>query len=212
MNVPKHFPYWVKLTTKFIFVSVSVNFFFHSDCVFGIFSHVPFLRIFPAFVAFYSWPFFLLLCFLYIEQLTIDVLSDNVWCMFLDSRWSKNRVCPFGMVLQTDMKLRVTESDFLEKDFCLQNWENGLKMGQKQGFSNLLKNLVINFYYLFYNENLYYLLCSCTNPIFWKIFVFEIRDKMFSVNQIAGFYNQPISRTNQWNSLIFCVLIQIHTV
>ena len=42
-----------------------------------------------------------------------------------------------------------------------------------------------------YNENLYYLLCSCTNPIFMKIFIPEIWAKMFSANQIAGFFNQP---------------------
>ena len=44
---------------------------------------------------------------------------------------------------------------------------------------------------MFYNENLYYLLCSCTNPIFRKIFVPEIWAKMFSANQIAQFFNQP---------------------
>ena len=41
-----------------------------------------------------------------------------------------------------------------------------------------------------YNENLYYLLCSCTNSIFGKIFVPEIWAKMFSASQIAGFFNQ----------------------
>ena len=45
---------------------------------------------------------------------------------------------------------------------------------------------------LFYNENLYILLCCCTNPIFGKIFVPEIWAKMFSANQIAGFFNQPL--------------------
>ena len=44
---------------------------------------------------------------------------------------------------------------------------------------------------LTYNENLYYLLCFYTSPIFGKIFVLEIWAKMFSVNQIAGFFNQP---------------------
>ena len=59
---------------------------------------------------------------------------------------------------------------------------------------------------LFYNENLYYM-CSCTNPIFGKIFVHEICAK--SANQIADLINH-ISRANQWNSLIFCMFIQIH--
>ena len=34
-------------------------------------------------------------------------------------------------------------------------------------------------------------MCSCTNPIFAKMFVPEIWAKMFSANQIAGFFNQP---------------------
>ena len=50
------------------------------------------------------------------------------------------------MVLETHMKFCVTEPDFPEKKFLPQNWENGPKMGQKQDFLNLLKNLVINFY------------------------------------------------------------------
>ena len=54
-----------------------------------------------------------------------------------------------------------------KKFFCPKIWENGPKMGQKQGFLNLSKDLVFNFLLnLFYNENLYYLLCSSTNPIF----------------------------------------------
>ena len=47
------------------------------------------------------------------------------------------------------------------------------------------------FFNLFYNDNLYYLLCPCTNPIFGKKLVPEIYTKMFSANQIAGFLNQP---------------------
>ena len=44
---------------------------------------------------------------------------------------------------------------------------------------------------MFYNENLYYLLCFCTNSIFREILIPEIWAKMFSANQIAGFFNQP---------------------
>ena len=51
------------------------------------------------------------------------------------------------MVLESHVKLCVTEVDFLGKIFfCPQNWENGPKMDQKQGFLNLLENLVINVY------------------------------------------------------------------
>ena len=42
-----------------------------------------------------------------------------------------------------------------------------------------------------YNENLYYLLCYCTSPIFGKIFVPEIWAKIFLANQTAGFFHQP---------------------
>ena len=63
---------------------------------------------------------------------------------------------------------------------------------------------------LFYNESLYHFLYSCTNPIFGKIFVLEIWVKMFSVNPIVGFFNQPYSKRNQRNRLIFCILMQIH--
>ena len=56
---------------------------------------------------------------------------------------------------------------------------------------------------MFYNENIYHLLCSSKNPVFRKIFVPEIWAKIFSGNQIPDFLINHISRTNQWNSLIF---------
>ena len=64
-------------------------------------------------------------------------------------------------------------------------------MGQKQCFLiywKILSLILLNF---FHNENLYNLLCSCTNLIFGKIVIPEIWAKMFSANQIAGFFNQP---------------------
>ena len=36
-----------------------------------------------------------------------------------------------------------------EKFFLPQNWEKGPKVGQNQGFFNLLDNLVINFYRIY---------------------------------------------------------------
>ena len=50
------------------------------------------------------------------------------------------------MMLETHVKLCVTQPDFPEKNFFLKNWENGPKMGQKLGLLNILKNFVINFY------------------------------------------------------------------
>ena len=43
---------------------------------------------------------------------------------------------------------------------------------------------------MFYNENLYHMLCSCTNLIFGKNLVPEIQAKMLSVNPSAGFFKQ----------------------
>ena len=84
-------------------------------------------------------------------------------------------------------------------------------MDQKQFFFNLLKNFVFNFLLnLFYNKNVYYLLCSCANPIFGKSLVLEIWAKMFSANQIAGFFNQLYLQNKSMKYLIFCMLLQIH--
>ena len=81
---------------------------------------------------------------------------------------------------------------FWGKFFCSKIRVNGPKIGQKQVFKIYWKIWLLIFSLnLFCNENLYYLLCSCTNPILGKIFVLEIWAKMFSAKQIAGFFNQP---------------------
>ena len=42
--------------------------------------------------------------------------------------------------------MKLCDSQIFQKNyFCPQNWENGVKVDQKKGFWNLLKNLVINF-------------------------------------------------------------------
>ena len=46
------------------------------------------------------------------------------------------------MLLETHMKLWLTDQDFLNKKFLPKNWESKPKIE----FFNLLKNLVINFY------------------------------------------------------------------
>ena len=117
----------------------------------------------------------------------------------------------FDMVLKVHMKLCVTELDFWEKNFFAPKLRKRVKMGQKHGFFNLLENLVINFLLnLIYNRNLYYLLCSCTNPIFGKVFVPEIWPKCSQPMRLQDFLINYISRTNQWNSPSFCMLMQIY--
>ena len=72
------------------------------------------------------------------------------------------------------------------------------KMGQKQGFFNLLECLVINFLLnLTYNENLYYLLCSCTNTMLQKTFFQRYRPKCSQPIRLQDFLINHISRTNQ---------------
>ena len=86
-------------------------------------------------------------------------------------------------MLETHMKLCLTVWKII---FCLQNWENGPKMGQ--GFINLLKNFANSFYWIcFFNEHLYYLLCSCTNQYLFL--------------RYGPKCSQPI-RTNQWIILV----------
>ena len=50
------------------------------------------------------------------------------------------------MMLETHMKLCVTELDFLEIFFCPKIGKTGLKWVKNRGFFNILKNFVINFY------------------------------------------------------------------
>ena len=46
-------------------------------------------------------------------------------------------------VLEIHMKLCLTELYFPDNFFCPKKWENVPKMGQTQGFFNLLKDFVI---------------------------------------------------------------------
>ena len=78
---------------------------------------------------------------------------------------------------------------FLKKYFCPKNGENG----QKIKFLKFIGKYSLFFLDLVYNESLYYLLYSCTNPIFGKSLVPKICAKMLLANQITGLLNQLIS-------------------
>ena len=80
-------------------------------------------------------------------------------------------------------------ADFRWKIFLPQKLENGPKMGQKQGLLNLLKNIVINFFWILSIKKFYNIYCIYyTNPILGKNLVSEIWAKMLSVNQITGIF------------------------
>ena len=63
---------------------------------------------------------------------------------------------------------------------------------------------------LIYNENLYNLLCSCKITYLEKKFFLRYGPKCSQPISLQDFLINHISRTNQWNSLIFCVLAQIY--
>ena len=103
-------------------------------------------------------------------------------------------------MLETHMKLYVTKPNFSDNFFASkikklgQNWIKKAFIEFTEKFDH---KFLLN---LFYDENLYYVLCSYTyivlysrtNPIFGKkIFFPEIWSKISSANQIARFFNQP---------------------
>ena len=101
----------------------------------------------------------------------------------------------FSMMLEPHMRV-CDRAGFSRKNilpYKLGKWTNN---GWKTWFFEFIEKCRHHFLLnLFYNENLHYLLCSCSNPIFGKIFVLEIWTKMFSANQ--DFLINPISRINQ---------------
>ena len=134
------------------------------------------------------------------------------------------------MVLETHMKLCVTEPDFLEKGFCPKNWGNGLKVSQKQGFLNLLKNVVINFYWICSLMKIYIVFCVPAQMPYLGTFLFlrygpeysqpirlqdDTNSHKLKVDQ--KLFGWPVwswdskidctSRMNGWNELIFCMLV-----
>ena len=67
------------------------------------------------------------------------------------------------------------QPDFLKKIFLPKNWGKWAKNGQKIGFFKVIRKFSHQFFLkLVYNESLYYLLYSCTNPIFGKNLVREM--------------------------------------
>ena len=85
------------------------------------------------------------------------------------------------------------------------------KMGQKQGFLNILKNFVINFYWICSIMKIYIICCVPAQiPYLGKFLFLRYGPKCSQPIRLQDFLINHISRTNQWNSLIFCMLIQIY--
>ena len=68
------------------------------------------------------------------------------------------------------------------------------KMGPKKGFFEFIEKWGDSFFQnSFYNEILYYLLCSCTNPIFWANLASQIWDKMLSEQSNCKIFRSAVS-------------------
>ena len=99
---------------------------------------------------------------------------------------------------------------FRENPFWPKNRENVPKVGQKQGFFNLLENMVTNFYWIWSIIKIYIICCVPAQiPYLWKLLFLKYGPKCSQPIRLQGLINH-ISRTNQWNSLIFYMLTQIH--
>ena len=90
---------------------------------------------------------------------------------------------------------------FWENFFCPQNWENGPRMGQKQGFLNLLENLVVNCYWIWSIMKIYIILfVSAQIPHLGKFLFLTYGPKCFQPIRLQYFLMNHISKTNQRNS------------
>ena len=104
-----------------------------------------------------------------------------------------------NMVLETNMKL-CTTAWFSRNVFA----PKIRKMAQKQGFWNLLKNFVITFFWICSIMKIYIISCVPAQiPYLEKYLFLRYRPKCSQPIRLQDFLINHISRTNQWNSLIF---------
>ena len=117
------------------------------------------------------------------------------------------------MVLEIHMKLCVTEPDFPENFVYPQNRENGQKRGQKRFFEfieNFL-NFTINLYWIrSITKTCIFCSVPAQIPFLRKFWFLRYGPKCSQPIRLQEFLINHISRTNQWNSLIFYMLIQVH--
>ena len=84
-------------------------------------------------------------------------------------------------------------------------------MGKKNAFLYLLKILIINFYWICSIMKIYIICCVPTQISYLGKYLFlRYGSKCAQPIRFQDFLINHISRTNWWNNLIFCTLIQIH--
>ena len=110
-------------------------------------------------------------------------------------------------MLETHMKLCVMTRFSRKKFFCPKNWENGPKIE----FLNILKNFVISFYWISSVMKIYVICCVPAQiPYLRRFWFLRYVPQCSHPIRLQNFRINHISRTSLWNSLIFCMLIQIH--
>ena len=153
--------------------------------------------------------YFKLLMFTFLDP--PDVAGRVVWnriCLSFCPSILLSR-CFLGIVSSVFYKFW-HEPDFPEF-FFPKNWENGPKMDQKQVFLNLLKSFINNFYWICSIMKIYIICCVLVQVSYLGKFWFRrYGPKCSQPVRLQDFLINNISRTNQWNNLIFCMLIQIH--
>ena len=103
------------------------------------------------------------------------------------------------MVPESHVKLCVTEEEFLGNFFLPQKLGNGPKMDQKQGFFNLLENLVINFYWIWSIMKIYIICCVPAQIPYLGKFLFQrYGPKCSQLNRLQDFLINHIYRTNTY--------------
>ena len=85
------------------------------------------------------------------------------------------------------------------------------KMDQKQVFLNLLKSFINNFHWICSIMKIYIICCVLVQVSYLgKLWFLRYGPKCSQPIRLQNFLINNISRTNHWNNLIFCMLIQIH--
>lgn len=107
------------------------------------------------------------------------------------------------------MKLHMTELHFWNNIFCTQTEKNNCKWGQKCFVLNLLKSLVIAFFWICFIIKIYITWRVPTQILCLQNIWFAIYGtKCYQGIRLQKFYFSYIIRTVCCNSLIFCILIQ----
>ena len=113
-------------------------------------------------------------------------------------------------MLETQMKLCMTELDFPGNFFLPQKLGKWTQNGQKTGFFLIywkIYSLIFTEYDLWWKFILFVVFLHKSH---WKFLFLRYGPKCSQPIRLQDFLIKRISRRNNWNNLIFCMLIQIH--